>query len=318
MLLSKITSCSYTRKQGDMDKLYEMIRGRNAESTTKMYMYYWKRYEEFVGDGDMFDAVNAVQWRQHMIHVDGFAASTINSRIMAIKSIIGAFYERGEIGKYVKYDFAEIARLPENALMERRRKNNRVKIEPEQMREIVEAPNPDLYSPVESRDRALLLTLATTGMRISEVLGMKTDDVQKATIGYVVKNVTGKHDRQPRTVPISAEAYEAIKDWLFIRPVQSGFIFIAADRTKSEIPSSVLWSTTQMTTTSGWRVVKKFGKKVGMPEIKPHDMRRFVGTQLAKKDIRAAQKVLGHASITTTIKYYVMDEVPEGVTEGLF
>ncbi len=301
-----------------MNKLYEMLRGRNAESTTKMYMYYWKRYEEFVGDKDVFDYVNAVQWRQHMIHVDKLAAATINSRIMAIKSIINTYYENGEIDKYVKYDFAEISKLPENALMERRRKNNRVKIEPKQMRRMVEGPNPDLYTPLESRDRALLLTLATTGMRIGEVLKMKTDDLHKGEKGYVVKNVTGKHDRQPRTVPISTEAYEAITDWLFIRPVHSWFVFIAANRTKSEHPNSVSGNDTQMTNTSGWRVVKKFGKKIGMPEIKPHDMRRFVGTQLAKKDIRAAQKVLGHASIQTTIKYYVMDEVPEGVTENLF
>jgi integrase len=61
-----------------------------------------------------------------------------------------------------------------------------------------------------------------------------------------------------------------------------------------------------------------YGEQAGIPHIKPHDFRRFVGTQLAKKDLRTAQKVLGHKNITTTARYYVMDDVEAGSTDGLF
>ncbi len=52
--------------------------------------------------------------------------------------------------------------------------------------------------------------------------------------------------------------------------------------------------------------------------MKPHDFRRFVGTQLAKDDIRKAQKALGHKDIRTTAKHYVLDEIEAGLTDDLF
>ena len=52
--------------------------------------------------------------------------------------------------------------------------------------------------------------------------------------------------------------------------------------------------------------------------IKPHDFRRFVGTQLAKSDIRKAQKALGHKRIDTTARHYVLDELEPGLTDNLY
>ncbi len=49
--------------------------------------------------------------------------------------------------------------------------------------------------------------------------------------------------------------------------------------------------------------------QVELSHIKPHDFRRFVGTQLAKHDIRKAQKALGHKRIDTTARHYVLDEL---------
>jgi hypothetical protein len=43
-----------------------------------------------------------------------------------------------------------------------------------------------------------------------------------------------------------------------------------------------------------------------------------VGTQLAKKDIRKAQKALGHKRIDTTAKHYILDELEEGLTDDLY
>jgi len=52
--------------------------------------------------------------------------------------------------------------------------------------------------------------------------------------------------------------------------------------------------------------------------VKPHDFRRFVGTQLATRNIRLAQKALGHKSIETTARHYVLDELEVGLTDGLY
>ncbi len=56
----------------------------------------------------------------------------------------------------------------------------------------------------------------------------------------------------------------------------------------------------------------------GLTRVKPHDFRRFVGTQFAKRDIRKAQKVLGHKRIDTTAQHYVLDELAEGLPDDLY
>lgn len=66
-----------------------------------------------------------------------------------------------------------------------------------------------------------------------------------------------------------------------------------------------------------WCTVQGYADQVGLSHIKPHDVRRFVGTQLVKRDIRKAQKALGHKHIDTTARQYVLDELDVGLTDDL-
>jgi len=62
-----------------------------------------------------------------------------------------------------------------------------------------------------------------------------------------------------------------------------------------------------------WEAVRKYALSMGMSDVKPHDFRRFVGTQLARKDIRMAQRALGHKRLETTARHYVLDELQPGL-----
>ncbi len=71
--------------------------------------------------------------------------------------------------------------------------------------------------------------------------------------------------------------------------------------------------------------MKQYAKAVGLVDedgkvpVKPHDLRRFVGTTLAKtKGVVQAKLVLGHKKVSTTIDHYVLDEVEMGITNDLF
>ena len=64
-------------------------------------------------------------------------------------------------------------------------------------------------------------------------------------------------------------------------------------------------------------MVQRYSERCGLSHIKPHDFRRYVGTALAKKDIRLAQKQLGHLNIATTAKHYVLDTARVGATDDL-
>lgn len=298
-----------------------MLNGSKSKNTVNSYTNAWKKYKEFCGgsEDEMFKSENFAKWRQYMVNENDYAAATINANMRGVRSIIRALAEHKIVSRETKWEFSEVSDLPANALRERRRPHNRVRIEAKQIRRMIKKTKPDLMDPLKSMHRALLLVLGTTGMRISEAINIELDDIDKMDGGYIIRNVMSKHDEDPRVVPLSTEAYEAIMDWVHIRPVRSNYVFVAASRTKSEESDSILWNDSPMCRTSAYRVIKKYGKKIGVPHLKPHDLRRFVGTTLAKKkDIRVAQKVLGHKSIDTTMRYYVLDEDPIGVTEKLF
>ena len=69
---------------------------------------------------------------------------------------------------------------------------------------------------------------------------------------------------------------------------------------------------------SAWRAVRKYALQCGLTHVKPHDFRRFVGTELARRDLRQAQRALGHKRLETTVQHYVLDELQPGLTEGLY
>ena len=120
------------------------------------------------------------------------------------------------------------------------------------------------------------------------------------------------NDEKPRDAPLSREAQRLITAWLEQRPVQSDYIFTSfggrGDRLTAKPISAV----------GAWQVVQHYADQVGLSHIKPHDFRRFVGTQLAQKDVRKAQKALGHKRIDTTVRHYVLDELEVGLTDDLF
>lgn len=303
------------RKIIDVSKL---LRGMVAENTLSAYAIAWNQYYKFAGSlRTAMKGETLTGWRQHMVTESNCSAATINIRLSAIKTIARELYAHGKIKQEQHWAIKEVTKLPGAALKERRRPNNRVRIEPEQMRTICTSPPVSAENDIALRDRALMMTLATTGTRISEALAIKVHDIRPLPGGnYVVTGIFGKRDSDPRSVPLSPEAYEAIQDWLAFRPINSPYVFTG--NTYCLETGGVLFSDKPMSRHTALNRVKIYGEQNGMPEIKCHDFRRFVGTQLAKDNIRTAQKVLGHANIATTVQHYVLDDFIPGSTNLLF
>ncbi len=133
----------------------------------------------------------------------------------------------------------------------------------------------------------------------------------KHSDGYTVK-VCGKTDTDYRDAHLSVEAYQKITAWLEQRPTESPFIFTSFPR-RSAIPSP-----DAMSEVAVWKMVQRYAKACNLEHIKPHDFRRFLGTQLAATDIRDAQKALGHKSIEATARHYVLDTLKVGLTDNLY
>jgi integrase len=161
------------------------------------------------------------------------------------------------------------------------------------------------------RDRALLATLASSGCRVSEVVALTTAQIH-ARAGRFLLQVLGKHQVTPRQAPLSQEAYSLLTAWLAQRPVASAAVFTSFAGRGARLTA------TPLSTTAVRQLVQHYAAAVGLPPVTPHDFRRFVGTQLAKRNVRQAQKALGHAHIETTAKHYILDELEVGLTDGLY
>jgi integrase len=177
------------------------------------------------------------------------------------------------------------------------------------MRRICNAP--DASTLKGKRDRALLATLASSGLRCEEAATLTMQQVTARNGGYVV-SVTGKGQAEPREAPLSVEAYTLIQAWLKARGDETGYIFTSFAGRSGKVLDK------QMSHVAVWQVVQHYAQACELDHIKPHDFRRFVGTQLAASDIRKAQKALGHKDIRTTATHYVLDELEAGMTDNLY
>ena len=150
------------------------------------------------------------------------------------------------------------------------------------------------------RDRAILETLYTTGMRISELAGLSLGDLdmKKAmAIAY------GKGSKE-RLVPVGRHALYALERWL-----SSGRPAMAPARFARRVDAEAVFISTRgkkMSRQAVWQVVRKAAVKVKLEnKVSPHVLRHSCATHLLEHgaDIRVVQELLGHAAITTTQVY---------------
>lgn len=147
------------------------------------------------------------------------------------------------------------------------------------------------------RDYALLSTLVSTGLRVSECIRLDRDDIRES--GEMP--VRGKGNKV-RVVFLSKEALAAIQAYVGARGDIEPALFI------SHSPAS----DTRLTPRTVQRLIKKYAVLAGLTkDISPHTLRHSFATDLLSNgaDVRQVQQLLGHASITTTQVYTHLTDV---------
>jgi integrase len=168
---------------------------------------------------------------------------------------------------------------------------------------------PGLHTLKSRRDLALLHTLASSGVRSFELVMMQDRDIMVHGGTFLV-TVRGKGG-DLRDCCLSGEAYSRIQSWLAHRQVDSPYLFTSfAGR---ERPTA-----TPMSTRAVRVLVAAYAERVGLRDVAPHSLRRFVGSELARHNLRDAQMALGHRDITTTARHYILDSLRPGLTDGLY
>jgi site-specific recombinase XerD len=288
----------------------EILAGQLAPSSLAMYRRDFAAYLRFAGSpAAAIEAATLARWRTHLAQETDMSPNTINRMISAVKRLMREASIQGYVPAPAAAAFENIAGVKTAALKNRIKQTARVRIEPSAMRKMCDTPDDALL--LGLRDTALLATLASSGLRVSEVVGLTTEQIRPKGSSYVVL-VRGKNDVEVREAPLSREAYSHISTWLARRPVKTVVVFTSFSGRGSRATAR------PMSAVSIWRVVRKYSTGTGVDNVKPHDFRRFVGTQLARTNLRMAQKALGHKRLETTARHYILDELEAGLTDDLY
>jgi len=166
----------------------------------------------------------------------------------------------------------------------------------EEVKKIIESPNLQTHKGI--RDRAMLELLYSCGLRISELLNLRMDNL---FLSSKFLRVIGKGDKE-RLIPIGEPAIKAIKRYLRIT---------RKEYKKTETPFLFLSRRGRRLSRMGfWKVLNHYLKLSGIKKkITPHTFRHTFATHLLEggANLRAVQEMLGHASITTTQIYTHID-----------
>ena len=156
---------------------------------------------------------------------------------------------------------------------------------------------PDLQSDKGIRDRAMLELLYATGIRVSELISLKTEDMN-LSMEYVVCHEKSKD----RIIPFGGEAKNALVKYLektrshMIGEAESEYLFVNC-------------SGKPMSRQGFWKLIKYYADKAGIEkEITPHTFRHSFAAHLMENgaDVQSVQKMMGHADVSTTQMYVEM------------
>ncbi len=235
-------------------------------------------------------AVTHAHISDHLAHCKqrGLAAASIKLVVVALKIFFRFLHARGVI----KHDPAEVLPLPR---MERYAPETLNELQMEDFLAGIATNRPRGL-----RDRAMLELLYSSGLRISELVNARLENID---LDRGVIRVTGKGNKT-RLVPVGAKAREAIGRYLaserpgVVRPKTGSEIFLNRFGRK-------------LTTVRVWQIVKQLAREAGIESnIYPHLMRHSFATHLLNNgaDLRVIQEMLGHADISTTQIYTHVDQ----------
>jgi integrase/recombinase XerC len=152
------------------------------------------------------------------------------------------------------------------------------------------------------RDRAMLETLYSTGLRVSELVGLNLKDLD--LVGEAL-HVRGKGKKE-RVVPLGSHAIASIRRYMDLLSTDPEFAEAWKGGSNGDVPLFLNKHGGRLSSRSVRRKLDKYLKQVGLdPAISPHTLRHSFATHLLDNgaDLRTVQEMLGHQSLSTTQVY---------------
>ncbi len=302
------------------------IEKNRSDKTIQNYQFYIGRFVNWFGDKSPEDIVHE-DIRQYRLwlnrladaHGEPLKKNTQNYHLIALRSWL-KYMARRDI-KTLAAEKIELMKMPDREVSF---------LDPSDLNRLLEAPL--LGDPSDSpdailqryRDKAALELLFSTGLRVSELINLKRDNVNLKRDEFTV---TGK-GRKSRVVFMSEQAKYWITKYLTARKDLNPYLFISHDKRRGKQAPSLGKEGPKagranagpgsgkvsgggghdepLTQRSMQRIVHKYAKAAGITKnVTPHTLRHSYATDLLQNgaDIRSVQTMLGHSSITTTQIY---------------
>jgi len=230
------------------------------------------------------EAVNTTSLNSYVLFLEqsGMKPATISRSIASMKAFFAYLYKNRQIDE----DPTEKIKPPKIE------KKLPVILSTEEITQLLEQPSGN--SPKELRDKAMLELLYATGIRVSELISLKTSDVN-LQMEYL--NCIDTH--KERIIPFGKKAKEALRNYL-----NEGRPKLVADEESEWLFTNC--SGQSMSRQGFWKLIKSYGGKAGIEaEITPHTLRHSFAAHIVANgaDLKSVQELLGYADIAATQVY---------------
>ncbi len=279
---------------------YCEIEKGHSQMTVQNYDLYLRRFLEFAGDitpakitQDSISKFRLQLNRMKDKQDRTLGKKTQNYHLIALRSFL-KYLARRNI-KSLAPEKIELASIEERQVSF---------LEPGELTKLFEATNTEKNDLIRLRDRAILETLFSTGLRVSELVSLNQKNVNLDQGEF---SITGKGGKS-RVVFLSEAATARLKEYLNKRRDNSPALFIRhrAQKKADEDISQEFEEFSHLTPRTIQRIIQKYTTRAGIgKKVTPHVLRHSFATDLLRSgaDLRSVQSMLGHTSVTTTQVY---------------
>jgi len=273
-----------------------------AELTNKSYLSDLKftaRWFEQT-NGETFNPENITPsdiraYRQYMLTVRRLKVSTINRRLSAISVYLNWAVQNGQIEHNPATGVKLLSQEPARPRWLDKKEQYALQRTIERDLQLAKLRYAKRWR-TRRRDASITILLLNTGLRVSECLALRLDDIEIGVRKGVVQVHQGKGAKQ-RRVPLNQKARQAVQAWLEVRPDVLGndYLFLPVE---GEYPDG-------LHTRSAQRIVQRYGEEAGIDNLVPHTLRHTFAKNLvdAGVSLEKVAALLGHSSLNTTRIY---------------
>jgi site-specific recombinase XerD len=272
---------------------YLELEQNRSSKTIQNYSHYLSRLSDFAGELSLneLDVELVRKWRMWLNRLptstaDDLSKVTQNYHLIALRSFLRFCAKRN--WETLAPDKIELARTTRPQV---------TFLTPEELERLT--AQPDISKQSGLRDRAILELLFSSGLRVSELVGLDRDHINTKRREFMVRG-KGQKDRP---IFISPDAAEWIDKYLQLRQDNTKPLFIRYSGSK-KVDNSGNFS--RLTARSVQRMVARYALLAGITKhVSPHTLRHSFATDLLMNgaDLRSVQAMLGHSNIATTQIY---------------